>query len=69
MLGRVVVEREQLVDVVGDLGDRLGELRAVGRLELLHGVQRVRLAFGVPDLGERFLRPWMRRFLAARQEH
>jgi hypothetical protein len=29
MLGRVVVEREQLLDVIGDLRDRLRELRAV----------------------------------------
>ena len=31
VLGREVVERQQLLDVVGDLGDRLRKLRPVGR--------------------------------------
>jgi hypothetical protein len=35
VLGRKVVERQQLLDVVGDLGDRLRKLRTIGRLERL----------------------------------
>jgi hypothetical protein len=35
VLGRVVVERQQLVEVVGDLRDGLAELRPVGGLELV----------------------------------
>jgi hypothetical protein len=33
VLGRVAVELEQHLEVVGDLRDRLAELRAVGGLE------------------------------------
>src|ERR1700730_16949157 len=33
VLGRVVVERQQHVDVLGDLGDRLGPLGAIVGLE------------------------------------
>jgi hypothetical protein len=33
VFGGVVVEREQLVEVVGDLRDGFGELGAVGELE------------------------------------
>lgn len=36
VLGRVVIEGEQLVLVVGDLRGRLGELGPVGTLEGLH---------------------------------
>jgi hypothetical protein len=35
VFGQVVVDRRQLVEVAGDLGDRLGELRAVVGLERL----------------------------------
>jgi len=45
--GRVVVERQQLVQVVGDLGDGLAELGAVGGLELLDGIEGVLLILGV----------------------
>ena len=41
--GRKVVERQQLLDVAGDLGDRLRELRTIGRLELLDCVAGVGL--------------------------
>ena len=62
MPGGEVVEREQPLDVVGDLADRLWVLRAVGRLELFHRVQRVGLVLGVPDLRERLLRTWVADF-------
>ena len=61
VLGREVVERQQLLDVVADLGDRLGKLRTIGRLELLDRVAGVGLVLGVPDLCERLLRPRVRR--------
>jgi hypothetical protein len=38
VLGGVVVERQQLVQVVGDLRGRLGELGPVGRVECLGGL-------------------------------
>jgi hypothetical protein len=60
MFGREVVEGEQLIDVAGDLGDRLGKLRAVGCLEGLHLIEGVGLILGVPDLRKRFLGPRMR---------
>ena len=43
VLARVVVERQQLVRVVGDLRGGLGELRAVGGPESLHRGEGVRL--------------------------
>ncbi len=43
VLGRKVVERQQLLDVVGDLGDRLRKLRTIGRLELFDRVAGVGL--------------------------
>jgi hypothetical protein len=61
VLGRVVVERQQLLDILGDLRDRLGELRPVGGLEAGHGVEGVPAVLGVPDLGQRALRSRMRR--------
>jgi hypothetical protein len=61
VLGRKVVERQQLLDVVGDLGDRLRKLHTIGRLELLDRVAGVGLVLGVPDLCERLLRPRVRR--------
>jgi hypothetical protein len=57
MIGREVVEGQQLISVVGDLGGRLGESGAVGVLERLDRIQGVAFVFGVPDLGERLLRP------------
>jgi hypothetical protein len=61
VLGRKVVERQQLLDVVGDLGDRLRKLRTIGRLELLDRGAGVGLVLGVPDLCKRLLRPRVRR--------
>ena len=61
VLGREVVERQQLFDVVADLGDRLRKLRTIGRLELFDRVAGVGLVLGVPDLCERLLRPRVRR--------
>src|SRR5206468_11747993 len=57
VLGRVVVERQQLLQVVGDLGDRRGELRAVGGGEGLRGGAGVVGVLGVPDFGQGLLRP------------
>src|SRR6478736_9922743 len=61
MLGWVVVEREQLLDVVGDLGGRLGKLGPVRGLERFHGGVSVAFVLGVPDLAEHLLRARMRR--------
>jgi hypothetical protein len=60
VFGGEVVERQQLGQVVGDLRGGLGELRPVGGVERLHGVECVLLVFGVPDLGQCLLRPGMR---------
>jgi hypothetical protein len=68
VLGGEVVDREQLLDVIGDLGDGLGELGPVGGLEGLHGGAGVVLVLGVPDLGQRLLRPGMGG-LGQRTEH
>jgi hypothetical protein len=59
VLGGVVVERQQLVEVVGELRDRLGKLRPVGGIERLRGVQGVAAVLGVPDLGQGLLRSGM----------
>ena len=61
VLGRVVVERQQLVQIVGDLRDGLAELGPVGCVEGFHRVQGVPAILGVPDLRQRFLRPGVRR--------
>jgi len=50
MLGREVVERQQRLDVVDDLGDRLGPLGAELVSEGVHGPQGVVAVFGVADL-------------------
>jgi hypothetical protein len=68
VLGGEVIERQQHLDIVGDLRDGLGKLRPVGGLEGLHGVECVPLVFGAPDLGQRLLRPRVRRF-RERPEH
>jgi hypothetical protein len=60
VLGGEVVEREQLVEIVGDLRNGLTELRPVRRLERGHRIQGVAAVLGVPDLRERLLRPRMR---------
>jgi hypothetical protein len=51
VLGGVVVDGEQLLEVIGDLRDCLGELRTVGGLEGLRRGAGVVLVLGVPDLG------------------
>jgi hypothetical protein len=61
MLAGVVVERQQHVDVLGDLRDRLGPLGAVVGLERLDRLQGVVAVLGVVDLGERGFRTWVRR--------
>ena len=68
MLGGIVVERQQLLEVVGDLRDRLGELGAVGGFERSDSSEGVRLVFGVPDLGEGLLRAGMRRLRQRRED-
>jgi len=61
VLGWEVVEREQLLQVVDDLGRGLGELRPVSVLERLGRFAGVVLVLGGPDLGEGLLRPRVRR--------
>ena len=56
------VEREQLVEIIGEFGDGLGELRAVGGLEGPSGVESVPAVLGVPDLGQGLLGPRVRGF-------
>jgi hypothetical protein len=56
VLGRVVVEGEQHVEVVGDLRGCLGPLRPVAGDERACGLLGVLAVFGVPDLGECGLR-------------
>jgi hypothetical protein len=56
VLRRIVVEREQLVEIVGDLRDGLAELSTVGQLERRDGAAGVVAVFGVPDLGQGLLR-------------
>ncbi len=50
VFGRVVVEREQDVEVVGDLRGGLGPLRCVEVLERLGGLEGVVAVLGAPDL-------------------
>jgi hypothetical protein len=56
VLGGEVVQREEHVEVVGDLGHRLGPLRSVEVLERLDRLQCVVAVRGVIDFGERTLR-------------
>ncbi len=49
VLGGVVIEGEQLVEIVGDLRDGLAELRAEQLLELLGRGPGVGLVLSVPD--------------------
>ena len=56
-----VVESEQFVDVVGELRDRLGPRRAVGRGKRLRGLLGVVAVFGVGDLRQRGLGVLVRR--------
>ena len=56
VFGRKVVEREEHVDVVGDLRSRFGPLGPVGGFERLHTLQCVVFVLGLPNLRERGLR-------------
>jgi hypothetical protein len=60
MLGRILVELQQYVGVVDDLGDRLGVLGAVVDLERLDGDLGVVDVLGVVDLPHRPDRARMR---------
>jgi hypothetical protein len=60
VLGREVVERQQIIDVIGDLRDGLGSLGAVQGGEGLRRGLGVLPVFGVPDLGEGLLGSWVR---------
>jgi hypothetical protein len=68
VLAGIVVEREQFLDVIGDLRDSLGELRPVGVFERGDGGEGVLLVLGAPDLGQRLLRPRVRRLRQRRQD-
>jgi len=52
VLGREVVERQQLLLVAGDLGDGFRVLGLVSSVEVPDGLLGVRAVFGVADLGE-----------------
>jgi hypothetical protein len=56
VLGGEVEERQQHLQVVADLRDRLRVLRGVGRLERGDRVEGAAAMLGVPDLGQRLLR-------------
>src|SRR6476620_11435092 len=60
MLRGVVVERQQHIDVLGDLRDCLGPLGAVVGIECLDRGQGMVAVLGVVDLGERGFRTWVR---------
>src|SRR3954470_10084283 len=60
VFGRVVVERQQLLQIVGDLRSRLGPLRAVQVRERLGRGLGVVAVFGAPDLGQGLLRARVR---------
>jgi hypothetical protein len=59
VLGGVVVERQERVEIIGELRDGLAELRTVDGLERPGRVESVPLVLGVPDFGEGFLCPGM----------
>ena len=61
VLRGVVVERQQHVDELGDLGDCLGPLGAVVGLEGFDRLQGVVAVLGVIDFGERGFGTWVRR--------
>ena len=62
VLGGVVVEREEHVDVVGDLHRGFGPLGPVITLERLHRRQSVLFVLGLPNLRQRGLRARLDRF-------
>jgi hypothetical protein len=59
--GGIVAEREQLVQVIGDLRDGLGEPGPAGSIERLRRGPGVVLVLGTPDPGQGLLRARMRR--------
>jgi hypothetical protein len=61
VLGGVVVEGQQDVEVIGDLRGSFGPLGSVEVLERLGGLQGVVAVLGVVDLGQCGLRAGMRR--------
>ena len=67
VLGGIVVERQQKLQIVSDLGG-LGELRAVGGGEHLRRGRGVGLALGVADLRQRLLRAGRRGLGQRRQD-
>ena len=62
VLGRVVIEREEHINVVGDLRRRFGPLGPIGDLERLHTLECVVFVLGLPDLGQRGPRARLGRF-------
>ncbi len=60
MLGGVVEELHEYVEIVGDLRDRFGILRPVVEGEGLDGFECVVFVFGVVDLGQCRPRAWVR---------
>jgi hypothetical protein len=59
VLGRVVVEGEQHIEVVGDLRGRLGPLHTIVGGERLRSCDRQGLVLGLIDFGESLLRVWV----------
>jgi hypothetical protein len=68
VLGGEVVEGEEHVGVIGDLGDRLGPLRSIVPLEGFDGGEGVVAVLGVSDLCDRPAGSRLRR-LRQRVEH
>jgi hypothetical protein len=68
VLGRVVIERQELLGVVGDLGDGLAELRAIGVGEGPDRLLGMGFILRPPDLGQVLLRARVRRFGQRRED-
>jgi hypothetical protein len=56
VLGRVVIERQQLANVIGDFRSGLGELCPIGGIEGLNRGPGVVFVLGAPDPGQGLLR-------------
>lgn len=67
VFGRVVVEGEQLLGVVGDLRDGLGKLGRVGVAEGADRLLCMGFVLRAPDLGQVLLGAWVRRFRHRRE--
>ena len=65
MLGRELEERQQLLLVVGDLGDGFRVLGLVSSGEVLDGLLSVLAVFGVADLRQRLAGGGLGRFRQA----